>query len=441
MMANKLKWFNSLRKSLLPQCLKTEFRKGNDKSKHSGFLGSQEMESCIQNSTSLLPPISMEDKLMVTESEQSTHTYTVALATVIAAEAKAAAIRAAAEAIHLTTSTAKSSSKPTEDVASIRIQTAFRGLQTLLTHDGFIKARASFRASKGLDRLRRVVDGIAAKSQTTKTLYSLQTMSRVQMQLPSRYKLEEIHIPQQPTFEKEDNKKKIGEGWNRSFQSKEQAEAMQLNKKEAALRRERALAYAFSHQWQSPSKSAAVPVLSFNRSGKFILQDPSNPQLGWSWLARLMSGKPWENQQNASSKTLSSAGGARRATTTAKSGSDSGSSSGCNLTVHSPTKLLSQASSTASSRKGSLSFCGGSRFSPEGEVRPRLRRHSIAGLPTAIDCNRLSQSPGDLKKNYTVSTQTAKPRSGLLPSLQDKGPVGKVKEQPAARIRRLSFCN
>ncbi|XP_074580413.1 protein IQ-DOMAIN 3-like [Curcuma longa] len=427
MMASKLKWFSSLRKSLLPQCLKSDFRKGNnDKSKHAGFHGSQEMESCIQNSTSLLPPISIEeDKLMVTESKQSSHTYTVALATAIATEAAAATVRAAAEVIRLSTSTAKSSSKPTEDVAAVRIQTAFRGHQ----------ARASFRASKGLDRLRRVVDGIAAKSQTTKTLYSLQTMSRVQMQLPSRYKLEEIHMPQQPKFEKEDNKKKIGEGWNHSLQSKEQAEAMQLNKKEAALRRERALAYAFSHQWRSSSKSEA-PVLSFNRSGKFILQDPSNPQLGWSWLARLMSGKPWENQQNASSKTPSSAGGARRAITTSKSGSDSGSSSGRNMTVQSPTKLLSRASSAG--RKGSLSLSGGSRCYPEGEVRPRLRRHSIAGLPSAIDCNRLIQSPGDLKKSCVVSPQTAKPRSR---SLQEKGPVGKVKEQPAARIRRLSFCN
>lgn len=185
-------------------------------------------------------------------------------------------------------------------------------------------------------------------------------------------------------------------------------------------------------QWQSSSKSA-VPVLSFNRSGKFILQDPSNPQLGWSWLARLMAGKPWENQQNASSKTPSSAGGARRATAT-KSGSDSSSSSGRNLTVHSPAKLLSRASSAASSRKGSLSLSGGSRCSPEGEVRPRLRRHSIDGLPSAIDRNRLSQSPGDLKKSYMVSMQTAKPRS-RLPSLDEKGPVGKVN-----RIRRLSLC-
>jgi len=41
---------------------------------------------------------------------------------------------------------------------------------------------------------------------------------------------------------------KIGEEWDDSLQSKEQIEAKLLHKQEAALRRERALAYSFSHQ-------------------------------------------------------------------------------------------------------------------------------------------------------------------------------------------------
>ena len=40
----------------------------------------------------------------------------------------------------------------------------------------------------------------------------------------------------------------IGEEWDHSLQSKEQLEARMLNRQEAAIRRERALAYAFSHQ-------------------------------------------------------------------------------------------------------------------------------------------------------------------------------------------------
>lgn len=40
----------------------------------------------------------------------------------------------------------------------------------------------------------------------------------------------------------------MGDEWDHSLQSKEQIEANLLGKYEAAMRRERALAYAFSHQ-------------------------------------------------------------------------------------------------------------------------------------------------------------------------------------------------
>jgi hypothetical protein len=40
----------------------------------------------------------------------------------------------------------------------------------------------------------------------------------------------------------------MGENWDDSTQSKEQIEASLISRQEAAIRRERALAYAFSHQ-------------------------------------------------------------------------------------------------------------------------------------------------------------------------------------------------
>lgn len=40
----------------------------------------------------------------------------------------------------------------------------------------------------------------------------------------------------------------MGEDWNDSLQSKEQIEAKLLSKYEATMRRERAMAYSFSHQ-------------------------------------------------------------------------------------------------------------------------------------------------------------------------------------------------
>ena len=51
--------------------------------------------------------------------------------------------------------------------------------------------------------------------------------------------------------------RQVGEEWDDSLQSKEQIEAKLLQRQEAALKRERALAYAFSHQ------VARLPHLSF----------------------------------------------------------------------------------------------------------------------------------------------------------------------------------
>lgn len=70
------------------------------------------------------PPI--EDvKLTETENEQNKHAYSVAIATAVAAEAAVAAAQAAAEVVRLTSVTC--SSGKLEEVAAIKIQTAFRG--------------------------------------------------------------------------------------------------------------------------------------------------------------------------------------------------------------------------------------------------------------------------------------------------------------------------
>ncbi|KAG5219156.1 protein IQ-DOMAIN [Salix suchowensis] len=53
------------------------------------------------------------------------------------------------------------------------------------------------------------------------------------------------------------------------------------------MRRERALAYAYSHQqmWKQSSKSANATFM-----------DPNNPHWGWSWLERWMAARPWESR-------------------------------------------------------------------------------------------------------------------------------------------------
>lgn len=71
------------------------------------------------------PPVE-QMKLMEAENEQNKHAYSVAIATAVAAEAAVAAAQAAAEVVRLTAA-ACNSGKSKEEIAAIRIQTAFRG--------------------------------------------------------------------------------------------------------------------------------------------------------------------------------------------------------------------------------------------------------------------------------------------------------------------------
>lgn len=77
-------------------------------------------------------------------------------------------------------------------------------------------------------------------------------------------------------------------GWNDSLQSMEEVEAKKLLKQEATLKRERALAYAFSHQlWRSPAGECTPLYID-------ISEPIDKPRWGWSWLERWMAARPWE---------------------------------------------------------------------------------------------------------------------------------------------------
>lgn len=56
------------------------------------------------------------------------------------------------------------------------------------------------------------------------------------------------------------------EDWNASVRSKEQIEANLQNKQEAAMRRERALAYAYTHRVTTFNPSYPIDSLSFTKS-------------------------------------------------------------------------------------------------------------------------------------------------------------------------------
>jgi len=223
-----------------------------------------------------------------TDSEQNKHAYSVALASAVAAEAAAVAAQAAAEVVRLTAVTTAAPKMPVssrEELAATKIQTAFRGYL----------ARRALRALRGLVRLKSLVDGNAVKRQTAHTLQCTQAMTRVQTQIYSRrVKLEEekqaLQRQLQLKHQRELEKMKIDEDWDHSHQSKEQIEANLMMKQEAALRRERALAYAFSHQWRNSGRTI-TPTFT----------EPGNPNWGWSWMERWMTARPWESRLAAAS--------------------------------------------------------------------------------------------------------------------------------------------
>ncbi|KAK1426396.1 hypothetical protein QVD17_15067 [Tagetes erecta] len=148
-------------------------------------------------------------------------------------------------------------------------------------------ARRSFRALRGLMRLQGVVRGQNVKRQTVNAMKQMQLLVRVQTQIQSR----RIQMVENQTHETGkdlesslgpwnfSNPVERGDGhWDDSLISKEEKEARQQRKMEAMIKRERAVAYAYSHQlWKATPKSAQNAESDIH-SGGF--------PWWWNWLER-----------------------------------------------------------------------------------------------------------------------------------------------------------
>lgn len=99
------------------------------------------MVSSTEEAALPVPPVAslpvQDNKLAEIENEQSKQAYSVALATAAAAEAAVAAAQAAAEVVRLTT-VPRYYGLSKEEIAAIKIQTAFRGYMVCHVFDGFI---------------------------------------------------------------------------------------------------------------------------------------------------------------------------------------------------------------------------------------------------------------------------------------------------------------
>ncbi|OVA18148.1 IQ motif [Macleaya cordata] len=443
-MGRKGNWFVAVKKAFSPESSEKKDLKRSKSKKKWGFGKEKHQESSSSVvETVQAPPLPSEEVKLEAENEQNKHAYSVALASAAAAEAAVAAAQAAAEVVRLTTVN-RYPGKSEEEVAAIKIQTAFRGYL----------ARRALRALRGLVRLKTLIDGQSVKRQATNTLRCMQTLARVQSQIRARRirMAEENQALQRQLQSKRDKelenlRASMGEDWDDSFQSKEQIEANLQHKQEAAIRRERALAYAFSHQQMSKNSS---------RSTNPMFMDPTNPHWGWSWLERWMAARPWETRSTTTEKELNDHSSIKSASRSIGGADISKSYTRRELKVEKPSPTTQKPSrlspSTPQSKVGSSSMLAGKlkSVSPRGNFyaqdedcrsilslqSERPRRHSIAGSSVRDD-ESLASSPAI--PSYMIPTESARARARLQSPLAveknetpEKGLAGTVK-------KRLSF--
>ncbi|KAK3162716.1 hypothetical protein QOZ80_1BG0092850 [Eleusine coracana subsp. coracana] len=144
--------------------------------------------------------------------------------------------------------------------AAVAIQSAFRGYM----------ARRNYRSLRGLIRLQGVMRGASVRRQTAQAMRCMQTLVRVQAHV--RASRVEAMERRNRVMLRDGGRWRAGSQdgglWDDSLLTPEEADARTKRKVEAVIKRERALAYAYSHQLLKATPMAAHAILADLQSGR-----------------------------------------------------------------------------------------------------------------------------------------------------------------------------
>ncbi|KAM1108214.1 hypothetical protein ACFX2I_004911 [Malus domestica] len=170
---------------------------------------------------------------------------------------------------------------PIEDIAAIRIQTAFRAYA----------ARKALRRLKGIVKLQLMIQAFPITKQATTTLSYLHSWSKIQDEVKARRlcMVTEGRIKQKKIESQQKLEAKLHDieaDWCGGSETMDEVLARIYQREEAAVKRERAMAYAFSHQWRANCSQSQI-------LGNYEL---GKANWGWSWKDRWIAARPWESR-------------------------------------------------------------------------------------------------------------------------------------------------